>query len=386
MRYLALTIILLFLIIPGISGQDKSEALSQPGKLSFNFKSLSFVKNNEYFNPIEASGLRITSSLPWPADKSQWIEGYTLTGFFIQPELIYKPSQKISIRGGVHLLKYPGLKRFSSIRPVFSASLELSPRTTITIGSLDGSDKHLMFDPHFNKERIYNSYLEDGFQLRTINDHFFNDTWLNWENYIFKGDTTREVFTFGESFRYSSPKIADAFQIEVPVQIQFKHFGGQISDYLEHVTTFFNMAAGLRINISIAQNTYGTAGFEYLRFINNVIPGHPGDIISNGNADWFGFHYDYRIFSFTSSYWRGHDFYAPDGNGIYMNVFDFDSDYVIHNRKVFTNSLFITFLPGDYMELKFGIDTYYDVRYKRMDHAITLHLNFEKLFNIVSIR
>ena len=62
----------------------------------------------------------------------------------------------------------------------------------------------------------------------TISSH---DTWVSWENYIFKGDSTREIFTFGESFRYTSSPIADFVHFEVPVQLQLKHHGGQISNY-----------------------------------------------------------------------------------------------------------------------------------------------------------
>ena len=57
------------------------------------------------------------------------------------------------------------------------------------------------------------------------------------------------------------------------MQIQFKHFGGQISNYPEHVETFFNLAAGLRINFDLAQKKYGQAGIEYLQFINNQFNG-----------------------------------------------------------------------------------------------------------------
>ena len=111
---------------------------------------------------------------------------------------------------------------------------------------------------------------EDGFQFTTDNDHFFNDTWLSWENYISKGDTTREIFTFGESFRYTIITFSRFIEFEIPVQIQFKHFGGQISNYPEHVETLFNMASGLRVNFAPAQNKYGKLGIEYLHFtINN---------------------------------------------------------------------------------------------------------------------
>jgi hypothetical protein len=369
-----------------LSGQDSIRPVQQPGGLFFNFKSISFIKNNEYVSPVEASKLIITSGLPWPVQKSLWIEGYTLTGFFLQPELVYKPSSKISIRGGLNFLKYSGEKKFNEVRPVFSASLSLTDHTSLTIGSLSGSDKHQMFDPHFNTERRYYSYVEDGFQLKTVKNNIFNDTWLSWEKYIVRTDTTREIFTFGESFRYTSAKFADFLQVDMPVQLQFKHFGGQISDYNEHVTTFFNMAAGIRVNADISHKRYGTAGIEYLRFINKVIPERQGYILNGGNADWLRLHYNYKALYVGASYWRGYDFYAPNGNSMYANVFDFNSGYIIHERKILNNSLFITFLPESYLELLFGIETYYDIAAGRLDHAMTLHLDFDRMFKINGLK
>ncbi len=65
----------------------------QPGELSLRIKSISFIENNEFFNPI--------------------VEGYTLLGFFFQPELVYTPSAKVSLRAGAHILKYYGTEKFS---------------------------------------------------------------------------------------------------------------------------------------------------------------------------------------------------------------------------------------------------------------------------------
>ena len=111
-----------------------------------------------------------------------------------------------------------------------------------------------MLDPHFNKERIYNAFSEDGLQLMTTNKHIFSDSWLSWENYIFKGDAEREIFTAGESFRYTSPEVSGLITLEIPVQVQVKHFGGQISDYPEHVETYLNIAAGARISVAVNQS------------------------------------------------------------------------------------------------------------------------------------
>lgn len=383
MRYLASAFLAFFLLSSLLYGQNDDEP-GNPGDLSINIKSMNFIRNNEYFNPIKASDFVLSNTLPWGADKSLWIEGYTLTGFFFQPELVYKPSRKIILKAGAHFLKYSGTDKFSQLRPVFSTSLKLSENTTLTLGTLSGSDSHRMYDPHFNSERNYYAYVEDGLQLTTVKERVFNDAWLSWENFIFKGDTTREVFTFGESFRYTSPVISEFLEVEVPVQLQFKHFGGQISNYPGNVTTFFNLAAGARVNADTGEK-YGRIGLEYVYFLNSVFPSRESYILNNGNASWLRLHYNYKIFYLGASYWRANDFYAPNGNGIFASAFVFDSDYIIHKRKIITGSAAINLFPESYLELLFGFEAFYDVCQKRMDHALTLHLDFEKLFRVAGM-
>jgi len=366
MRYLVITIFTLLVTLWNINGQVSEETGTQPGELSLRIKSINFVKNNEYFNPI--------------------IEGYTLLGFFFQPELVYSPSGKVTLRAGTHLLKYSGTGKFSQVRPVFSTTLNLSEKTSLTIGTLSGSDKHRLFDPHFDRERLYNAYAEDGLQLTSGNDHLFNDTWISWENFIFKGDSTREVFTFGESFRYTSSPVADFLRFEVPIQVQFKHFGGQISNYPEHVETYFNLATGLRINFDLAQKRYGQAGIEYLQFINNELNGESQSGISHGYASWLRLHYTYKALYVGATYWKAHNFFAPNGNAIYGSVSDYQPNVVVPERKIITNSVYLTLLPESYLELFLGLETYYDVDLKRLDYATTLHLNFDKLIKLATLK
>ncbi len=366
MRYRALTIILLITSLSSLHGQSDEKTGDTSDSLSLRIKTISFVKNNEYFNPVT--------------------EGYTLIGAFLQPELVYSPTDKITVSAGVHLLKYSGIGKFSQVRPVLSTSLKLSEKTTLTIGSLSGSDKHRLFDPHFDSEHIYNSNLEEGFQLIRTSEHIFTDTWLNWENYIFKGDSDREVFTFGESFRYTSSKVGDIMEFEIPVQVQFKHFGGQISNYPEPVETFFNFAAGLRANIDLAGKKYGQAGIEYLRFLNNEFNGESQSGISFGYASWTRFHYTYKSLYIGMAYWRAHNYFAPNGNYIYGCVSDYQTGIVIPDRKIITNFVYLTILPESYLELFLGLETYYDVDIKRLDNAIALHLNFDKLIRLAILK
>ncbi len=362
---ITLALVCLLLISGGtLCGQSVADANPQAGNLALRIKTISFIEDNEFFNPI--------------------VEGYTLLGFFFQPELVYNPSPKVSLSAGTHILKYYGSGKFSQIRPIFTTRLNFSDKTTLTLGSLSGPDQHHFFDPHFYSERLYNEYVEDGIQLTHRNDHIFSDAWISWENFIFKGDSTREQFTFGESFRYTSSPIEDFIHVEIPVQLQLKHRGGQISDYPEMMESFINIAAGVRVNFDLAQKKFGQAGIEYLQFMNNLREGDTLYGVSHGYASWIRLHYSYKIFRFSTGYWNAHDYYAPNGNPIFGSVSDYQPGLVIHNRKLVTTSASLRFLPISALELYFGVDLYYDTVLGRIDQAYTLHLNFDKMINLFS--
>ena len=366
MRNLTIIFLLIAITVWNTNGQSSLENGSDSEILSLRIESMNFIKNNEYYNPV--------------------IEGYTMPGFFFQPELVYSPTSKITLRGGAYLLKYHGLEKFSQIKPVLSTTLYLTKTTTLTIGTLSGSEKHQLFDPHFNSERMYNAYNENGFQLTSRTNHLFNDAWLNWENFIVKGDSSREIFTFGESFKYTSSPVAEILHFEFPVQFQLKHFGGQISNYSEHVETHFNLATGVRMNIDLADKRFGQAGIEYLQFINKLFAGQTASGITYGYASWLRLHYTYKAVYIGAAYWKGHNFDAPNGNDIYGSISDYQPGVVIPNRRIISNFFYITLLPESYLELFFGVDTYYDTDLKRLDNSMTLHLNFDKLIRIAVLR
>jgi hypothetical protein len=85
-RSFTTSVIILFINFLPVNGQVTDSAVGQTGDLSLRIKSIAFIKNNEYTSPV--------------------IEGYTLTGFFFHPELVYSPSGKITLRAGTHLFRY----------------------------------------------------------------------------------------------------------------------------------------------------------------------------------------------------------------------------------------------------------------------------------------
>ncbi|MGQ9620522.1 MAG: hypothetical protein ACUVTX_05995, partial [Bacteroidales bacterium] len=332
------------------AGQKTENSDTEGGKLFFGLKTFNFIKNNEYFNPI--------------------IEGYTLIGSFIRPEIIYAPSPMFEIELGVHQQIYSGEPENIKPRLLLSARWKVAGNSILTLGSFDGGNKHRMYDPHFNAERIYTYYTENGASFVTKGENIFTDTWINWENFIFRGDTVREIFTAGESFNYSLPLIKDFIKINLPVQAKFKHYGGQISNYSEHVLTFLNLSGGAGIDFSFAHEKYGTPGIEFLHFIYRELTRKNDIGITEGDASWIRVHYRYRWLYIGSYFWFSHNFYAPDGNQIYGSVSDYQPGYIIPDRKIWTSSVYLTLKPYNLFEILLGFEGYYDFRLKRMDTAV----------------
>jgi hypothetical protein len=243
-----------------------------------------------------------------------------------------------------------------------------------------------MSDPHFNKERLYNAYSEDGVEVRFLNDNFFNDTWVSWEHFIFRGDNTREIFTAGESFNWRSPVFANFFWAELPFQLQFKHYGGQISDYPEEVETYLNTALGLTVGGDLNASKKADIGFSYLLFNGSCLTRNAPSGISSGHGQWWRLFADYSIARIEAGYWRSHNFYAPNGNFIFSSVSDHLPGVVIHDRSIITCSAGITAFPENIIGFYLGFDGYYDTNLNKFDTAFTLHLRFDKLFRIADLK
>jgi hypothetical protein len=368
MKYL-ISILLGLIMTPYLAfakpgGESEEESGSGNGSVALRIKSISFVEDNEFFNPI--------------------VEGYTLLGFFFQPEIIYTPASRISLSGGIHVMKYHGLDKFSQVRPVFSTTLRFTDKTSLTLGTLSGPDKHQLFDPHFYDERLYNKYVEDGIQLIHSGKHIFNDVWVSWENFIMKGDSARESLTSGESFRYTSSPLADFITLEVPVQFEVKHLGGQISDYNAKTQSFFSGAGGVVLTFDINGKRSGQAGIGYLHFVNWMRAGDQVDGMDHGKGSLYRTFYSYKIARLEVDYWHAHDFFAPNGNPIYGCVSTVKPGNSVHYRDLVIAHGSLRFFPAAPVEFFFGVDLYYDPSQGRTDQAYTLHLNFDKLISLTS--
>jgi hypothetical protein len=377
-----------------LSGQSPPPDEDHSGNLYLDLKTISFGRNKEYFNPV-ARGLVYLGTMdrrdqiiykPGYGYIDPNIEGYTLLGNFIQPSIEYFPFQKLSIKAGVHILNYSGTGKLSEIKPVISMKYRFSEKTSLTLGSLDGFEHHKMFDPLFDQERMYNQNSENGVEILSENKHFFTDTWVDWEHFIFYGDTTREMLTFGESFKYTSDKLIDLFDINIPFQFSIKHKGGQISYFSQPMETYINFAAGAGANFDINGKSSGKIGFDYIYLY--YYDNSPDKILSfdHGHANWLRIHYDYKLLRLEAAWWKSHNFYAPNGNLVYSSISGYKGHTLLPDRSLLSASLYLTAHPWKSLEIYFGFDYYYDVAIDESYNAASLHISFSELIKLLSFK
>lgn len=335
--------------------------------LSFSFGSISFFRNHEYFNQIT--------------------EGYTLSGSHLKPIIIWAPANNIRVRSGMFVSLWSGYEGSPVIKPVFSVSLDIDNRTRLTVGSLEGPDRHRMFDPHYAREKIYTSFLEEGVQIVYNNGNLFSDTWVDWERHIFWGDRIREEFTVGESFIYRTGSDGDPFRVEFPFQMLIKHWGGQISNYTSPVETHINLAGGARISLNSGDNGEGGSGIVVTGFLYHSMRELPDIPFRSGQGLLLAGDHTWRDFFMSAGLWLSENFYSPNGNMLYSSLSDYREGFTLSKRALLTGSVnFNRSWQAGLLNFLLGFDWYYDIKEKTFDHSLTLHLRIPEKAYVLSRR
>ena len=263
-----LTILFLFISISAFAQMDsllyeRSYQLDsvRTGELSVELDNVSFFKDLEYDGAL--------------------VTGYTLPGLWVQPKLTYQPLNNLSLELGAHALifagklKYPNMgyqdiakwkggdySEGTHILPFFRANLQMG-KVHIVLGDIYGGQNHHLIEPLYSRELNLTADPEMGLQVLVDLKHWHLDAWVNWQSFIFKGDTHQESFIFGGNSELKFGRWT------IPVQAVVQHRGGEIQvDSAHHgVQTLINAAIGGRyeapVHTSWLTKITGEAFFTY---------------------------------------------------------------------------------------------------------------------------
>ena len=217
---------------------------TETGSLQLAVDNLSFFKDNEFSGTV--------------------MKGYSLPGLWVTPKLTYQPLDNIRLEAGFRALIYSGAYKFPSYAyhdiakwkgsqyqqgahmvPWFRSQFALK-HLQIILGNLYGGVNHQLAQPLYNPELALTADPEFGFQLLWDTRPFHLDAWINWESFIFDGDTHQEAFVVGLSSKLSLNAEDASLHAYIPVQGTIQHRGGE-QDTARSVQTLCNAGVGLGV-------------------------------------------------------------------------------------------------------------------------------------------
>jgi hypothetical protein len=333
-------------------------------KLLFRLENTNFIKNNEYFG-VSA-------------------EGYTLLGYSIAPSVMYYAGSRLRFQAGFNAQKYHGTDRFSKIAPLISAHLKITPQMDLIMGSLRGTIHHQLSEPIYENELQYTRPVETGLQLNYNSEKIWADAWLDWEQFISRGDSFPEIFTAGISTKTKLIQTESGWNLNMPLQMVARHIGGQLNTDNTPMQSIINLSLGLDVTKKVGGfvNTIGWFG-NFLTYSDLTEANALG--IYNGNAIYTGLKAEGDKVVAMAGFWNADNFIAPKGSPLFQSISDHNPTAIIAHRKLLTGKLGYRHAFHQQIRFSFLFEGYYDIPNQQFDYAYGIHLAFTPSFVIAEI-
>ncbi|MCR5453484.1 MAG: hypothetical protein K6F33_00655 [Bacteroidales bacterium] len=331
-------------------------------KVSARFYGHTFFKNNEYFG--------------------NFVKGYTLTGYHLQPEISYNPNRKLKVQALWDVLKYHGYDKFSKNKPYFRIVFQPTDSFRIICGYLDGDVRHGLIEPIYDPERGFTAEMENGLQLNLMRPRYDGELWLNWEKMILWGDPWKERLTVGH---ISKIHVADKqrFKSDLLAEFLVAHRGGQIDSCEGEVQSLTNFAAGMDFH------WMGNGGgcFRQLSIRAMAVGYHAIDETADlpwvdGCGTYLKAHLRLADFGLTLGHWFGYKFLNFRGDLLYTGWAIDPINNRAHRYMLTFGCYYSKRYFDDTFVLRTGVDTWYDLAAGDVEYAymISMAVNFTKAF------
>ena len=353
------TILILFLgLFITVSAQHEEEVAEK--ELSLHVDNLNFFRNNEFFSDLS--------------------DGYTLLGFHITPTVKYQVKDKLTVKGGLHLLKYGGREDFKKVDPYFSLRYRFNPSFSMTIGSYSIKDRHRMLNPLFSVERKIYAYVQNGLNFLYDKPNFYGNLWLDWDQFIYRNDSFREKFTVGGAFSWKVLPKASEINLSIPLEFLARHKGGQINDSKLPVTSVLNYASGVKLDYNFANSFIRKAGvsFTYLEY--RDVSNKDVRLYKKGYALYPSAKVESQFSRIKVGYWDGHKFYAPLGHPIFQNIAHHDATLGKENHWMITADFRYTRQLLEGIDISVLWENYLDIASGDWNYTYALSVSFKEDF------
>ena len=346
----------------------RTNTQSKAGELRLSLNAFTFFKDNEYFNKI--------------------IEGYTLYGTQLNPQLVYYPAQSLRLEGGVFLWKDFGNPVLQQVRPTFRATWTHG-KQQIILGNIRPHLYHNYIEPMFNFERVMLNPLEEGIQVRYQGDRLFVDQWVDWQRQQYRYSNYQEEVAGGVSSSYRISPNGSRWHVAVPFQFTATHRGGQIDTLDRPLRTSFNEAFGLEAryqlggrNVQAARFNGYVLGFQNYSFSSGQFP------FKYGRALYLNGTLESRYVNVMVSYWQGSRFVSPLGGDLYQSASRTVSNpsYLDRERRLVFVRLMRDIRISDAAALTVRVQPVFDLNTKLLDYSLETYFNFRQEWLLGNVR
>lgn len=309
-----------------------------------------FFKNNEYFAPQ--------------------VEGYTLVGYALRPTVGWRLVPGLTLTGGLQALRYGGTSRARYVRPHFAALWRVAPWLALQMGSLPGAASHPFHEAVQDPEEQITDHPETGIQLWLSRPALRGSLWLNWRQFIFRGDTIPERFTAGASMLFGPQGGRVSF--EMPFGLIFNHIGGQISDYPDTMQSTANVAVSPSLVLTAGGGFVSAVTFSLHLLAFHAMAGGEVRPFSDGYAFSPEVRLSAECLRAQLAWFHARDFYAPQGNPLFSSVSNYDAAYYGRDRDLLVFGA--SFVRPLGLVGRFALDFkgYFDVPGARFDYSYGL--------------
>ena len=332
----------------------------QKGDLRVSLNAFTFFKDNEYFNKI--------------------IDGYTLYGTQLNPQLVYYPTKDLRLEGGVFLWKDFGNPVLQQVRPTFRATWTKG-KQQIILGNIRPHLHHNYIEPMFNFERVMLNPLEEGIQFRYNGTRLQVDQWVDWQRQQYRFSNFQEEVAGGISSSYRMSPDGSRWHVTIPFQFTAIHNGGQIDTLDKPLRTAFNEALGIdaryqldgRSVQAVRFSGYGL-GFQNYSFTRGQFP------FKYGRALYLNATLETRFADVMLSYWQGSRFISPLGGDFYQSASRTVSnpEFLDRERRLLFVRLMHDFRISDAAALTARVEPVFDFNARVLDYSLAMYLNFRQ--------
>ncbi len=349
-----------------IIADDKEINKADTQKIGLHIQAMPYMRNTEYFNDIEL--------------------GRTLFGYQLHPSIFIKPHANVDLLVGVFARNdFGGKTPFTRVLPTFTVKVQTTNELQFLFGTIEGALSHRLIEPLFNINAAIERRVENGFQFKKENEKGFYDVWINWEQFIERGDPFKERFTAGFNLTPRLLHTKNKSSVYLSTQFTAHHKGGQIDNDTTNMEMVLNGAIGLIGRKELSGRLKHIEGnIFFVGYAEQTQSGYYA--YRNGNGLFANLSAGITNITMMISYWQGHQFISPRGTQLYQSVSLDKPGFLSNKRELFFLRLLYQKKIYENLYLDARFEPVYDLRGSVLDYAYSLYFTYRHSFGVARIK